>query len=107
MMRRHSPKEGKTIRCVYCRTALDLPAQVDRNEVCPHCSRTLRCCKQCRSYDPHAFNQCREVSAPRIVDKERANQCEHFMLRGSPAGPAKMDKVTQAKKALEALFKKK
>jgi hypothetical protein len=41
------------------------------------------------------------------MDKERANLCEHFVLRGSPAAPGRMDKVKQAKKALEALFKKK
>lgn len=106
-MRRNPPQEEKTMRCVFCRNVLDLPAQIGRNDACPHCNRDLRCCKQCKSYDPNAFNQCREVSAPRIIDKERANLCEHFLLRGSPAAPGRMDKVKQAKKALEALFKKK
>jgi hypothetical protein len=106
-MKRYPTQEGKTMKCVFCRNLLDLPAPVGRNDVCPHCNKDLRCCKQCKSYDPNAFNQCREVSAPRIIDKERANLCEHFILRGSPAAFGKMDKVKQAKKALEALFKKK
>jgi hypothetical protein len=95
------------MKCVFCHAVLDPPAQVDRNDTCPQCGKVLHCCKQCRSYDPNAFNQCREVSAQRIIDKERANLCEHFALRGSPQAPGRMDKVKQAKKALEALFKKK
>lgn len=106
-MRRYPTQEGKSTKCVFCHTALDLSTQLERNETCPHCNRDLRCCKQCRSYDPHAFNQCREVSAPRIVYKDKANVCEYFALRGSPKTPGRMDKVKQAKKALEALFKKK
>ena len=95
------------MKCVFCYKVLELSGQVGRNDACPHCNRDLRCCKQCKSYDPNAFNQCREVSASRIIDKERANLCEHFALRGSPEGPRRMDKAKEARKALEALFKKK
>jgi hypothetical protein len=106
-MRRHPNQEGKIMKCVFCHTILDPAAQVGRNDTCPHCNKNLHCCKQCKSYDPNAFNQCREVSASRIVDKERSNLCEHFVLRGSPEALGRMDKAKQAKKALEALFKKK
>lgn len=93
--------------CAFCQGVLDPKGPIVRNDACPHCGRDLRCCKQCRSYDPQAYNQCREVSAPKIIDKERANQCEHFVLKGSPAAPGRADKVKEARKALEALFKKK
>lgn len=106
-MRRYPPQEGKAMRCVFCYHPLDFPGEVGRNDACPHCNRDLRCCRQCKSYDPNAFNQCREVSAPRIIDKERANLCEYFALRGSPEGPGRRDKAKEAKAALEALFKKK
>ena len=95
------------MNCTFCRGVLDLSGQVTRSDTCPHCKRDLRCCKQCRSYDPKAYNQCREVSAQRIIDKERANLCEHFVLRGSPGPAGRGDKVKEARKALEALFKKK
>jgi hypothetical protein len=106
-MKRYSTREGKAMKCVFCSKGLDVNAKVGRNDTCPQCGKGLHCCKQCKFYDPNAFNQCREVSAIRIVDKERANRCEYFILRGSPALHAGMDKVKQAKKALEALFKKK
>ena len=95
------------MNCAFCRGVLDISAQITRSDTCPHCKRDLRCCKQCKSYDPKAYNQCREVLAQRIIDKERANLCEHFSLRGSPERASRGDKVKEAKKALEALFKKK
>jgi hypothetical protein len=95
------------MNCAFCRGVLDISGQVARNDTCPHCKRELRCCRQCRAYDPKAYNQCREVLAQRIVDKERANLCEYFALRGSPETVARGDKVKEARKALEALFRKK
>jgi hypothetical protein len=44
------------------------------------------------------------VSAERIVDKERANFCDYFVLRGS--SQAEPNRSQDAKRALEALFKK-
>jgi hypothetical protein len=41
------------------------------------------------------------------MDKDRANLCEHFALRGSPETARRGDRVQEARKALEALFKKK
>jgi hypothetical protein len=38
------------------------------------------------------------------VDKERANFCEFFIPKGSHQG--KIDRTKEAKRALEALFKK-
>jgi hypothetical protein len=43
------------------------------------------------------------VSAERIVDKERDNSCDYFVIKGSSKG--NIDKAVEAKKALEALFK--
>jgi hypothetical protein len=47
------------------------------------------------------------VSAERIVDKERANFCDYFVLRGTKGAGRGSNKVKEAKEALEALFKKK
>jgi len=42
--------------------------------------------------------------AERIADNERANTCEYYVLKGSSGGTG--DRRVEAKKALEALFKK-
>ncbi len=101
------PKNKNTMSCFFCRGALNMAAPVQRKDTCPHCDRDLRCCKQCKFYDPNAYNECREVSAQRIRDKERANHCDYFILRGSKGEGRGLDRVKEAKKALEALFRKK
>ena len=92
------------MQCVFCRGVVNAGDHISRTETCPQCGRDLRCCKQCKFYDPHAYNDCREVAAERIVDKERANFCDYFVPRGSTR--KNVNRVQEAKKALEALFKK-
>ncbi len=100
--------EDEDMNCVFCRGVLKIKGQVGRKDTCPHCDRDLRCCKQCRYYDPNAYNECREVSAERIVDKERANFCDFFQIRGSKGGKSgRSNRTRDARAALEALFKKK
>jgi hypothetical protein len=97
------------MNCAFCRGTLEIDGMVERRDTCPHCNKDLRCCKQCKFYDQGAFNACREVQAQRIIDKERANQCDYFVLRGSKGvgGGGSATRVKDARKALEALFKKK
>ncbi|MDY6971999.1 MAG: hypothetical protein SV775_06695 [Thermodesulfobacteriota bacterium] len=90
--------------CGFCGSKISVKGKVSRNDSCPNCSRDLRCCKQCDFYDPHAYNECREVLAERIADKERANFCEYFVMNGLSRG--RVDRVQEAKNALEALFRK-
>ncbi len=92
------------MHCIFCGEEISIEGKVSRSETCPNCGRDIRCCKQCKFYDAHAYNECREVSAERIVDKERANFCEYFVLKGSPQG--NVNRSHDAKEALEALFKK-
>jgi hypothetical protein len=99
--------EGKKMNCNFCREILDITEKVSRNDTCPHCDRDLRCCKQCKFFDPSAYNECREVVADRITDKERANFCDYFLLRGSKRGSGSVNRKKEAKQALEDLFKKK
>ncbi len=96
------------MQCAFCKKGFTLKDKVMRHDVCPHCGWDLRCCKQCKFYDYNAYNECQEVMAERVIEKERANFCEYFVLRGSvPAGAdAGTSKKEEAKKALEALFKK-
>ena len=92
------------MKCAFCGKEIKLEDKVSRKDTCQHCGRDLRCCKQCKFHDVHAYNECREVSAERVVEKERANFCDYFIPRGSSQG--KVNKEQEAKKALEALFKK-
>lgn len=95
------------MKCAFCGGGLDIKTKVGRRDTCPHCDRDLRCCKQCKFYDPNAYNECREVSAERIVDKERANFCDYFALRGTKGSGGRSNRAKDAREALEALFKKK
>lgn len=95
------------MKCAFCQGELKIVGKVDRQDTCPHCHRDLRCCKQCRSYDPNAYNECREVSTERIMDKERANVCDSFHLRGTKGKSGRTIRSKNAREALEALFRKK
>ena len=54
-----------------------------RSDVCAGCSKDARVCLNCRFHDPGSYNECRETIAERIVDKERANFCDHFKPKGA------------------------
>ncbi len=95
------------MQCAFCGAKLKLEDRVSRRDTCAACGRDLRCCMQCKFYDPHAYNECREVSAERIRDKERSNFCDYFLPKGSKGGGGGYAKTLDAKQALEALFKKK
>ena len=92
------------MKCVFCGERVKLTLPVRKADDCPGCGRDLRCCMQCMFYDPSAYNECREVQAERVVGSERANSCEYF----SPSGgkPVGDTRTGDAKKALEALFRK-
>ena len=92
------------MNCAFCGQEIELEGKVRRDDECPHCSRDLHCCKQCKFYNIHAYNDCREVAAERIVDKERNNFCDYFVPIGSIQ--RNINKKQEARDALEALFKK-
>ena len=81
------------------------PAIVGRGEDCPHCGTSAHVCKNCEFYDPKAYNECRESSAERVVEKEKPNFCDQF----SPnhVGPKdKMNAQNDVLKKAQSLFKK-
>ena len=94
------------MNCAFCKKILKIEGKVSKHDTCSHCDRDLRCCKQCKFYDQSAYNECREVSAERIIDKERANHCDYFVLRGSKKSGNSTTRTKDAKEALEALFNK-
>lgn len=92
------------IQCHSCNKDLDLTAgqKILRSEECPYCYAAVHCCKMCKFYDQTAYNECRESSADRIVEKEKPNFCDYFILKGADgSGDGKDDLLAQA----NALFK--
>jgi hypothetical protein len=73
----------KKIECFACHKPLGLePAQkIGKNEECEYCYASIHSCRMCSFYDAKAYNQCREPSAERIVEKEKANYCDYFVLQ--------------------------
>lgn len=91
--------------CYFCGAALEAGMRVVRDTECPKCRRDLHACVQCRFYDPHAHNKCRESQAEWVTDRERRNFCDYFSLdpmgRGGKAGA----RADSARKSLNDLFK--
>ena len=78
---------------------------VGRRDECPKCRGDLRCCKNCDYYDTSVYNECRETTAERVVEKDRANFCSFFRMTEEKAKA--QDRASDAKKKLEELFRKK
>lgn len=92
--------------CWFCGTEAIVQGKPARKEICAKCRMALRCCKNCRFFDPPAPKQCREPAAEFVGDKEGANFCEYFEFaeradrqRGNPA--------EEAKRRFDSLFNKK
>jgi hypothetical protein len=91
--------------CHFCGSALELAAAVARTDSCPRCYSDLKCCRNCRFFDPASNNQCREPQAEWTPEKEKANFCEFFEFRDSGAAAAAASKP-DARWAFDALFRK-
>ena len=94
----------RIVFCHGCGAEYRFDSQVPRGASCDACAANLRCCKNCDYFEVGAYNDCRESSAERVVDKENANLCDYFMPAGSPAAAnEKKDDSGQSK--LDKLFK--
>lgn len=70
------------LNCYKCSEdlLLEVLKDISRQEDCPKCAASLRCCKMCRFYDTSAYNECSEPMADRITEKEKPNFCGYFSL---------------------------
>jgi hypothetical protein len=94
----------KVLYCWNCGMAIELIDKVVRKDTCPGCNKDLRCCKNCRFWDPGAHNQCRENLTEYVPDREKANFCASFTIREGPLNSG--EDTSAAKAKLEALFSK-
>jgi hypothetical protein len=95
-----------SLQCYKCGEGLSdtLKVMVSRSDTCPKCLADIRCCKMCQFYDPKSYNECRENSADRVKEKEKANFCDYFKISSSynDAEKARLEALAKA----QALFKK-
>ena len=102
--------------CWKCRKEIDIEKPA-RGDECPLCHADLHVCRACEFYESGAHNDCRESSAERVTDKERANFCDYFrisaksghdpsvMLGLDPGiSPKTKSKADAARDAFNALF---
>jgi len=75
-----------------------------RDAECESCGGDLRCCLNCRHYDTHFNNSCRETQAEPVVDKNRRNFCEFFSFTREPFVKSGGRREAEARKKLEGLF---
>jgi hypothetical protein len=95
------------MRCFSCNAVTKLAAgeRIGFSDRCERCDADLHVCRNCRLHDPNAYNECRESSAERVRDRDRANRCEYF-APGDRAGGRGVPARAAARAALDDLFKK-
>ena len=93
--------------CYFCGRDLDPKTRIVRDTSCPGCGRDLHACVQCRHYDPHAHNKCREPQAEWVTDRERRNFCDYFGLSAAGGSGTQKGRADAAKSKLDQLFKPK
>ncbi len=88
--------------CYNCKksTGLDLKQVIGRHEECPHCYANMHSCKMCTYYDQSSYNECKEPTANRIIEKEKANFCDHFLITGSKDSNVNANDLLQAASSL-------
>jgi hypothetical protein len=96
----------KSAFCHHCNKPLDVADKVYRNDTCRNCGSDVYCCLNCVDFDETAPDQCRESQAERTSVKDRRNFCDYFRIRDGQRSSKAADKAADARKKLEALFKK-
>lgn len=91
-------------RCHACDAPQTLREKPMRTDECSACFVDVRCCANCRHYDPSASNGCRETVADYVHKKDRTNFCEFFDLQPLRAAQEEEDDAAAARAKLEALF---
>lgn len=97
--------------CHHCGCEVALPSAPQRTDSCASCRSDLKCCLNCRFFDPGANNQCREPQAEWQTEKAKANFCEYFEFRdvsviGRAGGGGAQSDRGRARSAFDSLFKK-
>lgn len=92
--------------CFYCHREIKAPNRVGFNDTCAYCGTDLHACLNCRFYDRHSYNECRETQSEWVKEKDRANRCEYFAFADARNGKNRYNEAAEAKAKLDELFKK-
>ncbi len=90
--------------CHSCGKTLNIEQRIGFRDECPRCSSPLHVCMNCSFYAPGAYNDCKESSAERVLEKDRENRCEYFRFKDSQPGAT--SEKSKAAKLADQLFKK-
>jgi hypothetical protein len=94
-------------KCHQCKRTIDLNDTIGRTETCPFCDADLHCCLNCQFHDPGAYNECREIQAERVLEKDRANFCDYFSFKDELDNkPTNQEQSQKRVNPLDNLFKK-
>lgn len=94
-----------SLQCQSCGATVSFDEPIPRDAECESCRTDLRCCRNCRHYDPRMNNECRETQADPVVEKKRRNFCEFFYFsREAYAAGKAASGAADARAKLNALF---
>jgi hypothetical protein len=79
------------------------PSRID---VCSNCRSDVRVCLNCVFYLVTAANQCREIGIEPVMEKDKANFCDHFRFKELAAPLSSGPKKGDGKAEWDRLFKK-
>ena len=98
--------------CWKCGAEQDFSHSVYRDSLCPSCGADLHSCRGCAFYAPGSHFDCHETVDEIVVEKERANFCDHFkaglnskwkkIAGGDGAAPGGQSGASAADKARDA-----
>lgn len=92
--------------CFSCKKELNITIKPGRGDSCQSCGADLKVCLNCRFHDLSSYNECLEPQAERVVEKERANYCDHFEFLEDIKNEAESsDEKEDPLDKLKALFK--
>ncbi len=97
----------KQFSCHKCKKTIMYSDTVNIHDTCDNCKEDLHCCKNCKFYSEHEYNNCNETQAERILDKEKSNFCDFFRPNYLEAASNIKDKSSKENvyKKLDSLFK--
>src|SRR5437870_12827758 len=93
------------LQCQLCGAPVTIAEPLPRDAECGSCKHDLRCCRNCRHYDPAYNNSCRETMADPVEDKTRRNFCDYFYsTRAAFTAGTGDTRTNEARAKLESLF---
>lgn len=92
--------------CWKCKREVEMEVKITRYDTCEFCGTYLRCCYNCKFYDPGAQNQCKEPNSGYTPDRQSGNFCSFFEFIKGKEHLQRIESKDDVKKKFDSLFKK-